>query len=161
MIELRDLREAPAEQIAAWLGAIAGNLRPLDRLEIEATSDLDPTTALIASAMVSELAWVLLVGGEPVAVFGVAPSGCEGSGMVWLMGTPAMDDTPTALARFTRRGLRMMHRRFPCLWNYIDARNEPSMRWLLWSGFRLLEAHPEHGREGRLFFTFARYQHIV
>ena len=41
--------------------------------------------------------------------------------------------------------------------NYIDARNEQSLRWLRWTGFKLLEAHPEHGREKRLFFTFARF----
>lgn len=108
--------------------------------------------------MVSDLAWVILCDGEPLTVFGVAPTGCEGSGMVWMMGTPQMDRVSLRLARISLDCIRLMHRSYRCLWNYIDARNEQSMRWLRWTGFRLLEAHPEFGREGRLFFTFARYE---
>ncbi|QOC54137.1 hypothetical protein [Caulobacter vibrioides] len=159
MITFTDLREAGTEQTLAWLTALSENLRPSDRDEIAATHDLDPLLSLTTSVMLSDMAWIIHADGAPVAVFGCASSGCPGSGLVWMMGTPAMDVRPTALgiARATLPYLRRMHALYPCLWNHIDARNEKSMTWLRWSGFRLLEAHPEHGRERRLFFTFARY----
>lgn len=159
MIQYRDLREASSEQTTAWLEVLAENLRPSDLDEIAASSDLDPLMSLTASVAVSDMAWVILSNDIPVAVFGCAPSGHPNSGQVWMMGTPGMDERRTAIsiARSTVPYLDRMHALYACLWNYIDARNEKSMNWLRWSGFRLLEAHPAHGREGRLFFTFARY----
>ncbi|PXA91178.1 hypothetical protein DMC25_06390 [Caulobacter sp. D4A] len=159
MITFVDLRQVGPEQSVAWVSDLAGRLRPSDLDEIAATHDLDPEVSLTTSVMLSDHAWVILKGTRPIAVFGCAATGCEGSGLVWMMGTPEMDERRAAMtiARATRPYLRQMHRTYPCLWNYIDARNDKSMNWLRWSGFRLLEAHPKHGREGRLFFTFARY----
>jgi hypothetical protein len=159
VIEFKDIREHEVSQVTAWLATLAANLRRSDLDEITATHALDPVTSLMTSARLSEMAWVILWNGEPVAIFGAAPTPCPDSGLVWMMGTPGMDDRRPALtiARMTRPYLAVMHRRFPCLWNYIDARNEKSMNWLKWSGFNLLEAHPEHGREKRLFFTFGRF----
>lgn len=159
MIEYHSLREASPEQTIAWMEVLAENLRPSDLDEIAATSDLDPLLSLTTSVMLSDMAWVITSNDIPVAVFGCAPSGPAGSGLVWMMGTPLMDERRTAIsiARSTVPYLRQMHQRYACLWNHIDARNTKSMNWLRWSGFRLLEAVPEYGREGRLFFIFARY----
>lgn len=158
MIELIDLREAPTEQTIAWLGVLAANLRPADLAEIDATTDQPPAAALEWSVRLSEMAWVMLADGEPFAIWGCGPSGCPDSGVVWMMGTPAVDTHGTAFGRAALRSLDHMHGRYACLWNYIDARNERSMRWLRWMRFELLEAHPSHGLHGLLFFTFARYR---
>lgn len=164
VIEFKDVREQGADQVMAWLASLADNLRQSDLDEITATHDLDPFTSLLTSARLSELAWVILWNGEPVSIFGAAPTPCPDSGLVWMMGTPGMDERRPSLtiARMTRPYLERMHRRYPCLWNNIDARNEKSMNWLKWSGFKLLEALPEYGREKRLFFTFGRFdpQHV-
>jgi len=159
LIQYHSLREASSEQTIAWLEVLAENLRPSDLDEIAATSDMDPLLSLTTSVMLSDMAWVITSNDIPVAVFGCAPSGPPGSGLVWMMGTPLMDERRTAIsiARSTVPYLRQMHKRYACLWNHIDARNEKSMNWLRWSGFRLLEAVPDYGREGRLFFIFARY----
>ncbi|WP_343698848.1 hypothetical protein [Caulobacter sp.] len=160
MIEYQDLREASSEQTIAWLEVLAENLRPSDLDEITATSDMDPLLSLTTSVMLSQRAWVIISSGVPVAVFGCAPSGPADSGLVWMMGTPAMDERRTAIsiARMTVPYLRQMHRLYACLWNHIDARNEKSMHWLRWCGFRLLEAIPSYGREARPFYIFARYE---
>jgi hypothetical protein len=156
MIELHDLREVPTGQATAWLGAIATDLRLGDREEIDATTDMSPEDALVGSAAGSDMAWIISNQGRPMTVFGCAPS-APGSGQVWMMGTPEMDAVSLRLGRVSLRCLHLMHAKHACLWNYIDARNEQSMRWLRWTGFQLLEAHPQFGRQGRLFFTFARY----
>jgi hypothetical protein len=157
MIALVDLREAGPSETLGYLAVLAGNLRSADLAEMDATTDLEPLEALAASVAASEMAWVITFEGEPIAIFGVAPTGAPGSGMVWLVGTPRMDDARLGLGRITAAGIAMMHSRYPCLWNYIDARHKRTLRWLTWAGFRLLEAHPDHGRHGELFYTFARY----
>lgn len=158
MIEVIPAHEADQAALRDWLIELAANLRPADLDEIEATSEEPPLASLLSSLLASDMAWVGLRGGTPVCIFGVAPTPLPGAGNVWMMGTPEIDEIPVAFLRRTGPYLRQMHERYPLLWNYIDARNRKSMDWLDWSGFRLLEAHPHYGREGRLFFTFARYE---
>jgi hypothetical protein len=158
VIEVIPVSEATTEQLRDWLIDMAANLRPADLVELRATSELGPLESLVGSVVASELAWIVLHDTRPVCAFGVAPTPLVGAGNVWMLGTPGL----IRIARsFLKRGwdyLRAMHDRFPLLWNYIDARNGQSAAWLEWLGFRLTEAHPNHGREGRLFFTFARYE---
>lgn len=142
---------------------LAQDLRPEDLAEIQATTGEDPAVTLVSSLMLSELAWVVLDDEDPIAVFGAAPDlNRPGDGLVWMMGTPRMDHPAAAtfILRHTRPYLDEMHRRFPRLWNHIDARNDKSMRWLEWANFRVTEAHPAFGREGRLFYTFERTAHV-
>lgn len=160
MIDYVDLREVDPGTLVDLLGHLAGNLRQSDLDEINATSELTPMHALVESVRVSERGWIITVDGEPVCIFGAAPSGIPNGGIVWMLGTPRMDERRVALSicRNFRPYLDELHKLWPVLWNRIDARNQKSMDWLTWGGFRLIEAHPNHGREGRLFFTFSRYQ---
>lgn len=147
-------------QLDGWLSRLSEGLRSSDLDEIKAMSGLPPLAALRYSALVSDLGWVMLDGDDPICVFGVAPSGYPKAGLVWMMGTDRMDEPRLArvILKQSVPFKRQMHKLYPCLWNHIDARNEKSMRWLRWCGYQLLEAHPEWGRERRLFFTFARYE---
>lgn len=160
MIRFVDLRDVPNAQAAEWMVDLAADLRPEDLAEIEATSDLSPAETLVTSLMLSDHAWVILVNEEPVCVFGAAPSGTPSSGLVWMMGSPRMDTPAVALAvlRATRPYLDAMHVAYPHLWNMIDARHDKSMKWLEWCGFSVVDVHPAHGRQGRLFYTFSRLQ---
>ena len=72
------------------------------------------------------------------------------------MGSARLDDIPHTFVRNTLRHLRQMQEFYPCLFNYIDARNERSIRWLSAVGFSILEIIPTHGREGRPFILFGR-----
>lgn len=159
MIEYADLSEMDTGTLLDNLGHLAVNLRQSDVEEIAASSQLTPMEALMGSVRVSERGWIIRVDGEPVCIFGAAPSGLPGGGIVWMLGTPRMDERRVALSicRNFRPYLDELHRKWPVLWNNIDARNQKSMDWLRWGGFRLIEALPNHGPEGRLFFTFSRY----
>lgn len=156
MIQFKNIREVSEAQATAWLRDLASNLRAADLAEIEATHGEDPFVCLCTSAAMSDLCWFALRGDSPFCVFGCAPSAAPGVGVAWLMGTDVMDEVPHSVVRNTVRHLREMHKLYPCLFNYIDARNAKSMRWLQVCGFSILEAIPEHGREGRPFLLFAR-----
>lgn len=158
-IKIIDLREATNVQQAGWMVDLAEGLRPSDLDEMQATTELEPATALVASLMLSDHAWVVLSDGVPVAVFGCGPTDEPGKGTVWMMGTPLMDEPATArgILRATLPHIMQMHTAYPCLWNNIDARNLKSIRWLEWAGFSPFDVVPEHGLERRLFISYARH----
>lgn len=155
MIEVQDLRHVEPDVAEAWLREIAGNLRQQDIEEVKASSALSATDALLASYRLSTHAYVILSDG-PIAAFGAAPHGLPGVGVVWMLGTDGIKRESYSIARKTRQYFDELNGAYFLLWNFIDARNTTSMRWLRWGGFQLLEEHPEHGPEGRPFYTFAR-----
>jgi hypothetical protein len=147
----------PTETVAEAVAYIAENLRPADAAELEASHGGDPREVLAQSWHLSDLSWLILDRtGLPIGIFGVAPGPAPGVGIVWLMGTAGIEEEFVAVARQTRQFVGEMLAAYPTLWNFIDARNELSLRWLLWSGFHIIDVAPFHGPEQRTFFEFAR-----
>jgi hypothetical protein len=138
--------------------AIAEDLRQADRQEIAASSGLPPLTCIREGIKLSDSAWIVLDrAGAPVSIFGVAPSTQEGVGVVWLLGTNRMMREALPIARATGRCIRQLHTRYTCLFNFVDARNEVSLRWLHWAGFDIAAERHTHGTEGRLFYEVVRF----
>lgn len=161
MIQVHDLRRVPADVAEAWADHIADHLRDSDVEEVAASSGLSPHSALHTSLALSTHAYCIesdRVG--PVALFGAAPHPLPEVGIAWMLGTDGIRLEARHIARHTRRYLDELNAAYPILWNYIDARNELSMRWLRWGGFELLGDH-RVGPEGLLFHTFARTQFHV
>lgn len=156
MIHVHDLRLVSPDQAEAWLEHIAAHLREQDCDEVRASSALDPREALFTSVGLSSHGYVI-VGrdGDPVAAFGAAPHPLPGVGVAWLLGTDGIRREALSIARETPRYVEELQRHYLLLWNYVDARNSVSMRWLQWGGFKLLEEH-RLGPESHRFFTFAR-----
>jgi hypothetical protein len=134
------------------LTVIADNLRQSDRDEVALTSGLAPIDALIASWMLSTHAFLVFGrDGVPVAAFGAAPAHLPGVGAAWMLGTDGILTESRPIARETRKYLDEIAGAYPLLWNYVDARNTTSRRWLRWGGFEVVgtttmgpEAHPFH-----------------
>lgn len=159
MMQVVDLREITNHaQVGEWLVDLAEVLRPSDLAELQASSGGDPAEVLVTSVMLSDRAWIVLDDGDPVLVFGRAPTDNPQEHLAWLMGSPQMDAPAarTFILRRCARYIREMQAGTTRLWNLIDARNEVSMRWLEWLGFHVVEAHPDYGPERRLFYTFER-----
>lgn len=116
-----------------------------------------PERALGASLALSSHAYAVLDRtGEPVAMFGAAPHPLPGVGIVWMLGTDGIDREAHAIARKTRRYFTELTEAYPvALWNFIDARNTKSMRWLRWGGFRMI-GETALGPDGHPFHIFAR-----
>lgn len=92
--------------------------------------------------------------GEPVALFGVgALSLLQGVGTPWLLGTDRMWRHPRTLVVEGRRYLSTMRSLYPHLVNYVDARNDASIRWLKRLGFTLHDPAP-YGAMGLPFHKF-------
>jgi len=135
--------------------AIAPNLRVADRLEVEACTALDIHEALSTAARSSALVWAIDIDGEPAGIFGAVPfSLLGGVGCPWLLGTPALERAPSTLTREGRRYIRRMLAMFPELTNFVDARNEKSIRWLRALGFRLDAETTPYGLYDLPFYRF-------
>lgn len=157
MITVHDLRHVDADVAEAWLSEISENLRQSDIDEVTAMGGVSPSEALKVSVALSTHAYVVMdKDGNPVAAFGAAPHPLPGVGIVWMLGTDGVRREAYSIAKQTRRYFEELQAAYFLLWNYIDARNTASMRWLKWGGFTLLKEHPNFGPEGRTFFTFAR-----
>lgn len=158
MIQVVSLGEVSNAQAAEWLVDLAGELRQSDLDEIEAMTGEAPAVALVSSVMVSDHAWVILDGEDPIAAFGCAPSELPDAAVVWMLGSDRMDEPANALGilRLSRPYKDLMHRTYPTLYNWIDARNVRSLRWLEWCGYEIIDADPEFGPQRLPFYLFAR-----
>jgi hypothetical protein len=134
---------------------IAANMREADRTELAATVGSEPVDSLLArGVLISTIAWTWSVDGLPAAIFGVAPvSLLHGQGAPWMLGTEAPYQRPRTLVREGRRYVGRMLGLYPHLLNYVDVRNERSVRWLARIGFTVHPAKP-FGRNGEPFHLF-------
>lgn len=135
---------------------ISGRLRQADLAEIRASTLETPLEVLERGIATSQPCYTALDALEQVtAVFGVVP--CEdGHGLIWLLGT---DDLSLGRVAVVRRGLAIveeLQQTYPVLYNWVDARNNKHLRWLLWCGFQIVGANPAYGVEQRRFFELRR-----
>lgn len=144
---------------AAHAAELAPRLREADVAEVRATAGYAPLEALERSLLASTEAYALLLGGELAGLFGVV--GLEGTvaggyagGVIWLLGSDAIPLRRRAFLSLSRRMVAEFRTRYPVLFNYVDARNEASLRWLRWLGFEIAPAAP-FGVEGRPFHHVA------
>ncbi|HEX7857491.1 MAG TPA: hypothetical protein VF503_27735 [Sphingobium sp.] len=137
---------------------IAEHMRQSDVDELNARLGLTPLEALSTSIHISSHGWVIVDGkGKPIAMFGAAPIPDQlGKGAMWLLGTDGVERHGRRIALNTRRYLDRMNDAYPYLWNYVDARNAASLRWLHGAGCKIVGEVPEMGVERRPFLIVAR-----
>ena len=161
-VTVHDLRETLWETAGPWLDHISANMRKSDVEEVHASSAIPVSEILPRSVSISTHGWVVTSDktGNPILVMGAAPTALPRVGAAWLLGTDEIRSEALSVARHTKTYVDAMQEDYDLLWNYVDARNELSMRWLQWAGFRLVSFHPFHGREQRAFHTFARSKYV-
>ncbi len=115
-------------------------LRKSDVDEIWSSVRLSPENALIHSRKGSPLCQTVLFHGNPVAMFGVAPD-INGSS-AWFLSTDELDKMWLSFLRMSKTCIKMMLNEAPILYNWVDARNTRSVRWLKWCGAKVEDAKP-------------------
>lgn len=138
---------------------IAHNMRQVDRDEVRASHGVSPLAALSNSFRASDEVLTGTVDGVPVCMFGVSPRTLTvGGGIPWMLATPEIETVSIKLLRTSKRWVDAKLSEYGVLTNYVDARNETSIRWLQWLGFSFSPAAP-YGVAGLPFhkFTMRRY----
>lgn len=140
---------------------IARNARPSDTQEVAAAGGRTVEEALLDGLRVSSRCRTIMDGEIPIAMFGVAPDVVTGLGIVWMLGTPLMDEARMFILRNSVKEIEGLHTAGGhTLYNYIDVRNEASMNWLKWCGFETV-GDPEIMGVGQVpFLLFMRYQNV-
>lgn len=133
----------------AHIEHVAAHMRGSDAAECLTACGMDPHTALTESVAVSAFSKTILLAGEPAAIFGGA-----GSGTAWLLGTDAVSRHPKAFWKASKVGLAMLLVWSRQIYNYVDARNTTSLRWLERLGARIIRPPVPYGVEGRAFYRF-------
>lgn len=135
--------------------SVSSDLRDSDIHEIRAMTPLPIAEALSLAIRESRKAWIWVVDGRVVCIFGVAPlSMVSGSGSPWMVATSDVYKHRVAFLRESKRWVRVMRSMFPLLWNYTAADNQAGIDWLRWLGFEVKEPEPM----GRFQEPFCRFQ---
>jgi hypothetical protein len=134
--------------------ARALEMRRADREEVEALTGRDPREVLVESVERSAMAWAGLADGQLVCLFGVVPLSLVGiTGVPWLLGSDAVCSYSRQFLRRNKAFVGEMLREYPRLVNVVDARNDVSIRWLQWLGFKMGKPQPM-GARGLPFIPF-------
>lgn len=137
------------------IGHIAKHLRAADKQELRAVHGavVSFSDLLSRAVLLSSHVWVA-TDEEPVCLFGVAPvSLLGGVGSPWMLGTERTFEHPRTLVSAGQQYLRVMQSHYAELFNYVDARNDRSIRWLKHLGFAFSPARP-YGVQGLPFHKF-------
>jgi hypothetical protein len=134
--------------------ALAATMRADDAAECAAFG-LTPLDALLESLRASEVAWTLLLDGEPAAMWGAEPLrrtllSEPGAASAWALTGTAVERHRKEFARVSRAGVAALLARYPVLFADVDARYARALRWVRWLGFTVLPAVP-FGASGEPF----------
>lgn len=121
----------------------AGNLRAADISEIWAAHRREPDEAVRMCVEDAMFSCVVYVAKQPAAIFGINPKNILGrEATIWMLSTDELEKIGRRFVRHSRRYIDIMLDFYPYLFNYVDARNSISIKWLRWCGARIMEAKP-------------------
>lgn len=143
--------------VAADVAFIADRMRVEDIEEVEACGHT-PHDALSLGLELSHPCLTLMdFKGDPIAMVGVSPSEFENSGLIWMLGTPGIEECRITFLKYSRSALNLVYEESGCdlLYNYSYAENTVHHEWLRWLGFSFLRK-VELPPTGEQFYEFAR-----
>lgn len=136
---------------------IKGKIREEDIREIYATNHGDAYTSVLYGAELSDPGWAVVTDSEDVVCcFGVTPYNKDevnSLGVVWFIGTNLMDSIKLKIAKRSKAYIKKMMDKYNFIFNYVDERNQASVRWLKWCGFRFY-GPVNYGIEQLPFYLF-------
>lgn len=124
---------------------LAPKIRQSDRNEVLASHGLSDMERILNNARsFSHEAYAWIIDGEPIAAFGVAPgSYLQSFGIPWMLGTEEIcGSNAINFLRNSKIIINYWLSRWDYLENYVDARNEISLRYLKFLGFVIDEPIP-------------------
>jgi hypothetical protein len=125
--------------------------------EVRASSGPNVLGTLVKSLRMSPNAESAWADGRLLAVRGTVPT--AGGAVIWMLGTHALGAYKGAHTRLAKAYIAQELKVHRMLFNYVHAKNTPSVRWLERRGFTLGEAIPV-AVSGELFHPFWRHADV-
>lgn len=120
---------------------MAPHVRAADQMEIWAQVGLEPELALRLAIRGPGEHHTALLNDRVVAIFGVVPD-ADGGGSIWLIGTDAIRENADLFHSYVEKWLGSFKERFSRLYNWVDARNEVSLKWAESVGMKVFPPVP-------------------
>jgi hypothetical protein len=138
--------------VASDIPRIALDMRLSDRIEVYRSHGHSPGEALLYSFNASPISYTVVFKGKPVAMFGLQPA-VGGQASIWLLGGTGLSQMWFSFLRLSRLIIGSFLENYPVLFNFVDASNASTIRWLKWCGAKF--GQPEtYGIKGCRFRGF-------
>jgi hypothetical protein len=122
---------------------IAHNMRPSDKDEIWASHRKTPLQGLMSGYAESTLCFTVCYLGKPVMMFGAVPQTFLGDeATIWMLASNGFCKCHRKLLRYGGAFIGYMLKHYSVLTNYVDSRNQLSIRWLKWCKAQIDDAIP-------------------
>lgn len=136
---------------------VTGRLRKADCEEVLAATGRDPDEMLRVCWNNSLYRWAIIWDREAIGLFGVHPFSLTGFNAVpWMLGTDRMEEIKLSIVRHSKSLLDQVLTLYPILSNWVDVRNEMSIKWLKWLGFTLSDEPMPYGPKSMPFYYFKK-----
>lgn len=153
MVRSDDTEVVPATM--ELIQELKGRLRKEDQAESYAFWGHSADFAMEYGFKNSAKCWVGLWRGKPLACFGVGSEALlSDKGIPWLLGTEDVRKIKKQFLLKSRIYVKEMLQQFDYLENWVDVRNQCSIQWLKWCGFKFQGLPQRVGRNGELFYRF-------
>lgn len=117
---------------------VAENMRESDVREIWASHHHTPDLALEIGIKNSLICFTIEYKNYPVAMFGLYAESLLGNrGVIWFLGTNKLNRMKSTFVRSSKKFIKYLLSWYPYLYNYVDVRNQDSIKWLLSCGAKL------------------------
>jgi hypothetical protein len=145
-----DIRLATIEDVEF----LSERLKPMDLVEIDATTGRSPYQVLKSGLEGSDNCMVGTADGVPICIYGVRkPSHLSDSGVIWMLGTDDVEKHFMKFGRECKNEVKRMVSNLRMVENYCHADNKKTIVWLKWLGFKFEDPAP-YGRKGEMFRRF-------
>ena len=134
------------------IAPLAARMRQSDVDELWAAAAILPADAIRMSMDHAEMCNTWLIDGTPAAIGGISRQD-EHAGIIWFLCTDMVDTHQRAFLVQSRFHFVKKRQGYDLLFNYVDARNERAIRWLLWLRFSFEGPYP-HGVFRKPFYRF-------
>ncbi len=122
------------ESICEDIEALSPFLREPDKLEV-LTMGVDPKEALTVSFKQSSACFSLLLEGEIIAMFGIAPKSLLGNtAILWCLTSSGVEKVRVFFGKQSKKYVSCFLNQYAVLENWVDSRYERSIHWLKWLG---------------------------
>lgn len=144
------IRKATQEDVEFLIA----NVREEDIEEIDALDGSTIRDALEETPNLLDNSEVWEVDGKVVAMFGVTPvEDHAGVGVIWMLATGEFEQYSKMFAIRCKRVVEKMISGYEYIFNYVHTKNENSIKWLEWLGFKMNDPEPI-GHKGAMFTRF-------
>jgi hypothetical protein len=126
---------------------IAQHLRQADKDELSAVVTHSPEKEVFACCEASERKWIVIESEGnlfiPIALFGVSKAkNKERVGVPWMVATDGLKRIKSFMIKNSKKYINLILSDYDELYNFVDARNVDSIKWLKRCGFKMDEAQP-------------------